>query len=252
MPACRKCGAAQAERTAFCTTCGAVMDRPDTAVSTPSPTAAVPQPTAATAPPVAAGQPPPSPIKSTTAPPEIGDVGVYIARRLTALVFDIFGAGFLIAVGVFAAATALQDRINGANWTLETVLWPAVGAAILLYFVIAEGLFGATLGKGLVGLGVMRADGTRIGMGRAFIRNLIKPLDLCAIGFALATVTSRRQRLGDFVSGTLVANSRMGRLAPLVAVALTAAVSWVAFGWADGARASQQLVQLARAEVARL
>jgi uncharacterized RDD family membrane protein YckC len=250
MPVCRKCGAAQAERTAFCTACGAVMDRPDTAVSPPSPTAAEPPPTAA-------AQWPTSLIMAntpTTAPatPETGDVGVYIARRLTALVFDIFGAGFLVAVGVFAAATALHDRINSVGWTLDTVLWPAVGAAILLYFVVAEGLFGATLGKGLVGLGVVRADGSRIGIGRAFIRNLIKPLDLCAIGFALATVTSRRQRLGDFVSGTVVANSRMGRLAPFVAIAVAAALSWVAFGWADGASASQQLVQLARADVARL
>jgi uncharacterized RDD family membrane protein YckC len=191
----------------------------------------------------------PTPAPAT---PEIGDVGVYIARRLTALVVDIFGAGFLVAVGVFAAATALHNRVEAANWTLDTVLWPAVGAAILLYFVIAEGLFGATLGKGLVGLGVVRTNGRRIGMGRALIRNLIKPLDLCGVGFALATVTSRRQRLGDFVAGSRVANSRMGRLAPLVAVAVAAAVSWVAFGWADGASASQQLVQLARAQVARL
>jgi uncharacterized RDD family membrane protein YckC len=250
MPACRKCGAVQTERTAFCSGCGAVMDRPDTAAATQSPTAAEPQPTAAAIWPtslIMANTP-------TTAPatPEIGDVGVYIARRLTALVFDIFGAGFLIAVGVFAAATALHNRINGAGWTLDAALWPAVGAAILLYFVIAEALFGATLGKGLVGLGVMRADGRRIGIGRALIRNLVKPLDLCAIGFALATVTSRRQRLGDFLSGTLVANSRMGRLAPLVAVAVAAAVSWVAFGWADGASASQQLVQLARVDIAHI
>jgi uncharacterized RDD family membrane protein YckC len=243
MPACRKCGAAQAEPTAFCTACGAVMDRPDTAASVKSQAGPAPSPTQAV--PLAAPM-------ITPAMPEIGDVGVYIARRLTALVFDIFGAGFLIAVGVFAAATALHNRIAGANWTLETVLWPAVAAAIIMYFVIAEGLFGATLGKGLVGLGVVRTDGRRIGMGRSLVRNLIKPLDLCAIGFALATVTSSRQRLGDFVSGTRVANSRMGRLAPLVAVAVAAAVSWVAFGWADGASASQQLVQLAHSEVSRL
>jgi len=186
------------------------------------------------------------------ATPEIGDVGVYIARRTTALVFDIFGAGFLIALGVLAALSALHDRAGGAGWTVDAVLWPAVGAAIILYCVIAEAMFGATLGKGLVGLGVVRTDGRRIGMGRALIRNIVKPLDLCAIGFALATVTSRRQRLGDFVSGTRVANSRMGRLAPLAALAVTAAVSWAVFGWADGASASQQLVQLARTQVARL
>lgn len=226
------------------------MDRPDTAASTPTAAAAESPPTAAAAWPtslIMANTPTPA-----LAKPEIGDVGVYIARRLTALVLDIFGAGFLIAVGIFAAATALHNRISGVTWTLDAVLWPAIGSAVLLYFVIAEGLFGATLGKALVALGVMRWDGKRIGIGRALIRNLIKPLDLCAIGFALATVTSRRQRLGDFLSGTVVANSKLGRLAPLVAVAVAAAVSWVAFGWADGSSASQQLVQIARSDVARL
>ena len=245
MPACRKCGAAQPERTAFCTACGAVMDRPDTVP--PAQPQPVPRPAPSAKKPISA----PAPIEAPAAP-ETGDVGIYIARRMTALVFDIFGAGFLIALGVLAALTALHDRIGGVGWTVDAALWPATVAAIIVYFVVAEAVFGATLGKGLVGLGVVRTDGRRIGVGRALIRNLLRPLDLCAIGFALATVTSRRQRLGDFVSGTRVANSRMGRLAPLAALAVTAAVSWIVFGWADGASASQQLVQLARAEAARL
>ena len=245
MPACRKCGAVQPERTAFFTSCGAVMDRPDTdpATATSVPPNPVAQP--ANPPPLAA----PS---AAAAPIEIGDVGVYIARRLTALVVDVCGVGFLVAVAVFAALTALHDRSAGGAWPLDAVIWPAIGVTVLLCFAVMEALFGATLGKGLVGLSVSRTDGRRIGFGRALLRNVFKPLDMCGIGFALATVTRRRQRLGDFFAGTVVSNSRMGRLAPILAVVIAGALSWAAFGWADGANQSQAFIQLARTDVARL
>ncbi len=209
------------------------MDRPDTHAPEPPPLDRVPTREIRTAAPLA-----------------IGDVGVYIARRLTALVVDIFGAGFLVALGVFATLTTLHDRISDFAWTLDAVIWPAIGASVLAYFIICEAAVGATLGKALVGLGVARADGRRLGFVRALVRNVFKPIDLCGIGFVMATVTLRRQRLGDFAAGTVVSNARIGRLAPIVAVVVAAAVSWAAFGWADGANASQQLVRLARSDAA--
>lgn len=46
--------------------------------------------------------------------------------------------------------------------------------AILVYFIVLEGRFGATPGKWVMGLRVLREDGTRIGFVEAIIRNIPK------------------------------------------------------------------------------
>ena len=50
----------------------------------------------------------------------------------------------------------------------------AVLATILVYFIVIEGRFGCTPGKWLLGLRVLREDGTRIGYTEAIIRNIPK------------------------------------------------------------------------------
>jgi uncharacterized RDD family membrane protein YckC len=84
-----------------------------------------------------------------------------------------------------------------------------VGFAVCLaYFVVCEAVLGATIGKLLTGLRAVRqADGAPIGWGAAVIRNLFRVIDGFAfylVGFITICVTSKRQRLGDIVAGTIV------------------------------------------------
>jgi len=94
----------------------------------------------------------------------------------------------------------------------------AVGAGILLvlwfvlewlYPTIFEVYFGgATLGKRALGLTVLHADGTPVGLPASLTRNLLRAVDFLPLfyGFGLAAMIMSRdfQRLGDIAAGTVV------------------------------------------------
>jgi uncharacterized RDD family membrane protein YckC len=76
-----------------------------------------------------------------------------------------------------------------------------------LYHSLLEGLFGATLGKKVCGIVVLKADFTRCGLSAGFLRNLMRIVDaffyylIAAISMA---ATLKWQRLGDMVARTVV------------------------------------------------
>lgn len=80
--------------------------------------------------------------------------------------------------------------------------------ALLLYTSLAEWLGGATLGKFLCGLRVVRADGSgAIGLREALIRGaafFIDGLLLGLIAYSAVMRSTRGQRLGDQWAGTVV------------------------------------------------
>jgi uncharacterized RDD family membrane protein YckC len=245
MPSCPRCGAQQAERTAFCSACGALIDRPDTA----APAAGGPVPTG---PPVEQGDPlPKATLVDHGRPPQpivhhdFGDIGVYIVRRILALVVDLAGVGFLIGIGIIAYVDATRAAPDEFLATHARDFAIALGGSIFAYLTVAEGLVGSTVGKGLFGLGVGRLDGGRLGFVRALVRNIFLPLDLAGIGFLIATVTTSRRRIGDLVAGSVVTNARIGRLATVAAALIGVGAAWLLFGNADGARMSSQLIALA-------
>jgi uncharacterized RDD family membrane protein YckC len=77
------------------------------------------------------------------------------------------------------------------------------------YHALFEGAFGWTIGKKIIGLKVVREDGSRAGFGRALVRNLARPLDAeyplgVFLGASFLMATRRRQRPGDLWARTLV------------------------------------------------
>ncbi|MGC9398326.1 MAG: RDD family protein [Anaerolineae bacterium] len=81
-------------------------------------------------------------------------------------------------------------------------------ALMLLYFVLLEGLVGATLGKWALGLRVISADGGRPGLGRSAARNLLRLVDglpaFNILGIVLILRSPENARFGDRVAGTRV------------------------------------------------
>jgi uncharacterized RDD family membrane protein YckC len=91
----------------------------------------------------------------------------------------------------------------------------AIGATLLLGFLYTwflEGAFGATLGKVLAGVQVRMNHGGRCTMGASFLRNLLRIVDALAgylVGFFIAIFSKQRQRLGDHIAGTVVAEREL-------------------------------------------
>ena len=83
---------------------------------------------------------------------------------------------------------------------------------MVLYMVLLEGLLGATLGKWVLGLRVIEADGTRPGLWKSMLRNVLRVVDslptLNILGVILILRSAERARFADRVAGTRVVQVR--------------------------------------------
>lgn len=77
---------------------------------------------------------------------------------------------------------------------------------VFIYYFMSESVVGATIGKFICWMFVKRKNGKDVGIIRAFIRNVLRPIDylLFPIALMLMEKTSMRQRLGDIIAGTTV------------------------------------------------
>jgi len=80
--------------------------------------------------------------------------------------------------------------------------------AMFLYAVILEGVFGRTIGKLIVGLNVIGPNGSRPGLLRGIIRNVLRIVDglpfLNIVGIILIVRSEERARFGDRIAKTRV------------------------------------------------
>ncbi len=168
--------------------------------------------------------------------------GLRVARlgdRLLAVILD---------AALLAAVFALVGSWTARRWGGLTVSGfeitgiPAlvtIGALVglgLLYYWVLEGLFSATIGKAILGVGVCDAGGRDCGMKRSLVRNLLRLIDGLAIyliGFLVAVLSRKRQRLGDHLAGTFGVEKGVGglwrALLVLVWLASIAGAFWGAF-----------------------
>jgi uncharacterized RDD family membrane protein YckC len=150
-----------------------------------------------------------------------------LARRLFAFILDAFLAS-LIADAVARPLTPLHLNIgplgsfgyaSGSGSALQLLFgkpvapfWPLVVPIVVAYFIVCEAAFGLTPGKGLAGLRVTRVDGARAGFWPVVVRNLLRPIEAWDstvwLGGIVILLSSRRQRIGDHLAGTVVADVR--------------------------------------------
>lgn len=145
------------------------------------------------------------------------------ARRALAHVLDLvvcYGAVTLLVVIVVltAAGSAFETgEIGTAAKAATGLVLVALFAAQWLYFLVWEGATGRSPGKMVVGLRVVTTSGRPIGWRAAALRNLLRAADLLPVGYVAGlvamTLSSRFQRLGDLVAGTMVVAPERARAA---------------------------------------
>ncbi len=127
----------------------------------------------------------------------------------------------LLRGAAFIAAAAMLGHLGHLG----------AGLAVLIYFSLAwlyPVLFevlnaGATPGKRLCRLAVLRDDGAPVGWDAAFLRNALRFVDAMPVGYAIGLVAmglnGDSKRLGDILAGTVVVHDSADRAAPIPAVA---------------------------------
>ena len=134
--------------------------------------------------------------------------GDILRKRVAAALVD---TGLILVLLILIAVLFGNDEAS--NWSLwaETQGRPRVAFLLLTfaYFVATELVWGQTLGKRLLGLRVVRADGSRADAGPIVIRNLVRLVDWLPFLYVVGGVTvlatgERRLRLGDLAAGTRV------------------------------------------------
>jgi uncharacterized RDD family membrane protein YckC len=132
--------------------------------------------------------------------PKLGTSGDVIWHRVLAYVIDSILMGLIWGMAVLAG-TALGDT--------GFLLLVFVGiVATLVYGFLLEGLYGYTPGKYLLGLVVVKSDGSNCTVGVSILRNLLWIVDALPtanlVAMVLILVTDDNQRVGDLVADTVV------------------------------------------------
>lgn len=132
---------------------------------------------------------------------------IYIGsgRRFVALLID----ALITAIAwVPFADTQSRNGVTSISWQGMDFALPALIS--IAYFVLLEGIAGATIGKVVLGVRVRGLDGSRIGLGAAAIRNIARLVDAFPyvvpylVGAIAVSRSDRKQRFGDRWAKTVV------------------------------------------------
>jgi len=185
--ACASCGSARHAYDRYCLFCGDLLSEP-TAQITVSSQAANPAD------------------KSGSISPDVMEYAGFW-RRVWAGLIDVV----LEATAALAVTLAIDFAFSRVGRMLGYEPWiskVATGMAYILVLAVGSWLYSAfaessprraTIGKRLVGLQVVTADGGRVSFGQATVRHFMKFLSLfsAGVGFMMAGWTKRRQALHD-------------------------------------------------------
>jgi uncharacterized RDD family membrane protein YckC len=134
--------------------------------------------------------------------PRLGTNGDVIWHRVLAFFID----SILMALiwGMFVFVT-VGTTLDGIGFLIVAFV---VLAALFVYGFLLEGLYGYTPGKYLLGLVVVRSDGSNCTLGASLLRNLLWIVDALPTANLVAIVsilsTDDNQRVGDLVADTVV------------------------------------------------
>ena len=133
-------------------------------------------------------------------------------RRVLAAIIDLLivsaGAAMVLVVG---------DSLSGDRQSALTAV--ILGWALYYFFALESGE-GQTVGKKLMKLRVVRADGRPAGMREIGVRTILRVVDNYLVGLIVMLATGeRRQRIGDLAAGTIVVDASRLAVAPPAPVA---------------------------------
>ncbi len=141
-----------------------------------------------------------------------------IGSRFLAALVDTALIG-LLQVIVIGTLIVLGFELSSVSSSGSRVYWLLALLGLISfvffwgYYIFFEALWnGQTPGKRMIGLRVIRLDGTPVSLAEVVIRNLLRILDLLptayGVGVVTMFITDKSRRLGDLAAGTVVVHDR--------------------------------------------
>ena len=130
-------------------------------------------------------------------------------HRAIASVLDTVVILAIIGLGARGSQTdlSLSNLVSASFWIEHSQALLMVYGIMVLYYTAFEGLLGFTPGKLIAQIKVVSRDGSSAGIPKAFLRNLLRIVDvqlLCLVGAILIWKTPLQQRCGDLAAKTIV------------------------------------------------
>lgn len=135
-----------------------------------------------------------------------------IGYRCLAWLVDATLLFFFWVTAYFVLSLLVSDLLSafqGLSGFVQTLVAVGLFATQWLYWTLAEVfLHGQTPGKRLLGIRVVRADGSPVGVYESAVRNLLRAVDFLPVFYATGCLsmlfTQQHRRLGDLLAGTLL------------------------------------------------
>ena len=137
-------------------------------------------------------------VTASAAPPIEGRQGHYAGAvsRLVAFAADVGASWGLFTLGAAALAFTIQ-LVTGTNFSLTRHQIASLVAAVVwefVYFAYQWALSGKTIGMAVLGIRVVRTDGSPIGARQAVVRTLTLPLSFLLLGLGFIGILTSRDR----------------------------------------------------------
>ena len=143
-----------------------------------------------------------------------------VGNRVLAAFLDVLFMAIVVVGTLVVLLRVVLPRVVLPEY-VESVLAALIVVALYLvvpfaYWVVPETVWnGQTIGKRIVGIRVLRDDGSPVGFIAVVTRALLRILDLIPlllpVDLVLIVASRKGQRLGDFVAGTVVVKARVER-----------------------------------------
>lgn len=134
--------------------------------------------------------------------PDPSRVGEGVGMRAVATIIDV-----VILYVVFLVIAIITGEADGASFSMGTVGSCISLIVSLAYYIVMETMMGATVGKMVVGLKVVKEDGSAMDWQTSIIRTLLRIVDgffFYLVGAIIVWTSPTKQRLGDKVAKTFV------------------------------------------------
>jgi uncharacterized RDD family membrane protein YckC len=152
--------------------------------------------------------------------PEKEKIVDFVPERLRAPFFlrcAAIAIDYIILV-IFPVAWLLISSIvseSASGISISGIAWITGGVLTLLNFLVLPLWRGQTVGKMVTGLTILKMDGTRIGIRKLLLRNILGygvTVLTVGLGFLIAAVNKSGRALHDLIGGTIVVRGRKSRL----------------------------------------